>query len=467
MNDVFNDIKESAKTENLVKYFTDLYFANFDLICENTGESMNIARSEAIENFNINGIFNGENEKYKHINIQEIFSDTYEKYFVPTELQTTEEIFTCDVSNLNTHEIFLVNGFYFAKNEKLTTLENGVVYGSLAEASIKYPELFKKYYNKISDNENEGLIALNTAFAQDGIFIYVPQNIVADKPIQIVNLLLGNNPAMTQYRNLFVIDKNAQANILICDHTISDSKFITNCVSETFVEANAHVEIVRLQNEHNLANHFSFFHTKQERDSRCTDNIITLNGGVVCNNVTTLLAGEYCENHTNGLFLVDKSQCVANYTSANHISPRCTSTELFKGILDDSAIGIFKGKILVSPHADKTEAFQSNDNIMLTDTARMYTRPQLEIYADDVKCSHGVTVGRLDDDALFYMRSRGIELRDARLLQLYGFAYDVISKIGIEPLRDCVAELTEKRLRGELTKCASCAYKCDKRTTEE
>jgi Fe-S cluster assembly protein SufD len=453
-------MKENTQTENLVKYFIDLYFSNFDLICENTGEAMNIVRSEAIENFNINSIFNSENEKYKHIDIQKIFSDNYEKYFVPVVPQTTEDIFTCGVSDLNSHEMFLLNGFYFTKEGKLTTLENGVIYGSLAEASLEYPEIFRKYYNKISDNENEGLVALNTAFAQDGIFIYVPQNVVVDKPIQIVNLLMGSNSAMVQYRNLFVIDKNAQANILICDHTISDSKFITNCVSETFVERNAHAEILRLQNEHNLANHFSFFHARQEKESVYTDNIITLNGGVVCNNINTLLADEYCENHTNGLFLVDKSQYVANYTSINHASPRCTSNELFKGILDDSATGIFKGKILVNPHADKTEAFQANNNIMLTDTARMFTRPQLEIYADDVKCSHGVTVGRMDDDALFYMRSRGIEIRQAQLLQLFGFAYDVISKISIEPLRTSIAELTDKRLRGELSKCTGCEYQC-------
>jgi Fe-S cluster assembly protein SufD len=452
------DINETG----LVNYFVNLYIENMDLICENSGETMNAMRSEAIENFNINSIFNRENEKYKHLDIQKIFSDNYEKYFVPTTQQTDADIFVCDISELNSYKIFLVNGFYYSNTEQLTTLNNGVVYGSLAEASIQYPEIFKKYYNKICCNESEGLIALNTAFAQDGIFIYVPQNVIVDKPIQIVNILYGDNPTMAQYRNLFVIDENAQANILVCNHTISDSKFLANCVSEIFLQNNARLEIVHLQNEHNNSHHFSFLHTQQAHGSICTSNTITLNGGVVSNTIATQLADKHCENHTFGLFLADNYQYIANYTEINHAAPQCTSNEHFKGIIDDNATGIFKGKILVSPHADKTEAFQSNNNIMLTDAARMFTRPQLEIYADDVKCSHGVTVGRLDEDALFYMRSRGIEHRQAQLLQLFGFAYDVINKISIETLRDRVANLVEKRLNGELSQCIGCTYQCRK-----
>ena len=458
MNRKTGDIKEIG----LVDYFVNLYIENMDLICENAGETMNAMRSDAIENFNINSIFNRENEKYKHIDIQKIFADNYEKYFVPTARQTDADIFVCDVSELNSHKIFLVNGFYYSNTELLTTLDSGVIYGSLAEASIKYPEIFKKYYNKICDNANEGLVALNTAFAQGGIFVYVPQNVVVDKPIQIVNILFGDNPTMVQYRNLFVIDENANANILVCNHTISGSKFLANCVGETFLENNSQLEIVHLQNEHNDSHHFSFLHTQQAQGSVCTNNTITLNGGVVSNTINTQLTDTHCENRTFGLFLADNNQYVANYTEINHAAPQCSSNEHFKGILDDNATGIFKGKILVSPNADKTKAFQSNNNIMLTDTARMYTRPQLEIYADDVKCSHGVTVGRLDEDALFYMRSRGIEYRRAQLLQLFGFADDVINKISIEPLRDRVANLVEKRLNGELSQCIGCTYQCRK-----
>ena len=458
MNMKTGDIKEIG----LVDYFVNLYIANMDLICENAGETMNAMRSAAIENFNIISIFNRENDKYKHLDIRKIFSDNYEKYFVPTVRQTDADIFVCDVSELNSHKIFLINGFYYSNTEPLTTLDSGVIYGSLANASIKYPEIFKKYYNKICNNENEGLVALNTAFAQDGIFIYVPQNVVVDKPIQIVNILFGDNPTMVQYRNLFVIDENAQANILVCNHTISGSKFLANCVGETFLENNSQLETVYLQNEHDNSHHFSFLHTQQANGSVCTSNTITLNGGVVSNTIDTQLTDTHCENHTYGLFLADNNQYVANYTEINHASPQCTSNEHFKGILDDSATGIFKGKILVSPHADKTKAFQSNNNIMLTDTARMFTRPQLEIYADDVKCSHGVTVGRLDEEALFYMRSRGIEYRQAQLLQLFGFAYDIMNKISIKPLRDRIANLVEKRLNGELSQCIGCTYQCRK-----
>ncbi|MDR0420881.1 MAG: Fe-S cluster assembly protein SufD [Prevotellaceae bacterium] len=450
------------KYKNPVNAFINPYLLNMDLICANAGEAMNGARKKAIENFNINGIYNRENDKYKHFDIQNIFSYDYEKYFVPNAFQTDNDMFICDIYDLISYKIFLQNGFYTDKNEKLTVLDNGVIYGSLAEASVKYPEIFKKYYNQIADGKNEGLVAMNTAFAQDGVFVFLPQNAILDKPVQITNILLGESNSMVQYRNLFIVEPNAKANILICNNTFSDSKFLANCINETFVANNARLEVVRLQNEHNNSCHFSFTHVKQENGSVYTDNTITLNGGVVCNNMETTLAGEHCENHTFGLFLADRSQYVANYTAVNHASPHCTSNELFKGILDDMATGIFKGKIHVSPHADKTAAFQANNNILLSDASRMFTRPQLEIYADDVKCSHGVTVGRLDEEALFYMRSRGMEYRQAQLLQLFGFAYDIISKISAESLRDSIADMVEKRLKGELSQCIGCTYQCKK-----
>ncbi len=215
-----------------------------------------------------------------------------------------------------------------------------------------------------------------------------------------------------------------------------------------------------MQNEHNLSAHVTSDYIRQAEKSVFTSNTITLHGGLVRNNISVALNGELCENHTYGLFLSDKEQHIDNHTFIDHAAPSCVSNELFKGVLDDKSTGAFNGSILVRRDAQKTQAYQASNNLLLTGEARVYAKPQLEIYADDVKCSHGATVGQLDAEALFYMQSRGIGKREAQLLQLYGFAYDVVQKIGVKALRENIAEQVRKRLRGELARCENCNIAC-------
>jgi Fe-S cluster assembly protein SufD len=443
----------------VVKSFIDLYIANMELITEGVSMAVNNARADAIEDFLLNGIPNTKYEKYKYTDIHALFAKDYEKYFASQNISVAQaDLFRCDVPNLNAHLAMVVNGFYFG--EPLTVLPNGAVFGSFAAASKSYPELFEKYYNKAADNAGEGLTALNTAFAQDGFFVYVPKGVILDKPIQVVNVLVSNEDIMVQPRNLFIVEDNAEAKMAICDHTLSTNGFLSNSVTEVFLGKNAGAEVVKVQNENNQSANISNVYAVQEALSRYNANAVTLHGGLVRNNVTVNLNGEASENKLTGLYLVDKDQHVDSRTVVNHNVPRCLSNQLYKGVLDDNGVAAFNGMVYVAKDAQKTEAFQTNRTLQLTDEAKIYTKPQLEIYADDVKCSHGATVGQPDTDQLFYMQARGIGEREAKLLQMFGFAHEVIQHIGIEPLRDRIDDLVNKRLRGELSRCNVCEMHC-------
>lgn len=444
---------------NLENSYVDLYIANMDLLRESVSDTINKHRSSAIENFKLAGIPTKKVEKYKYTNLADVFSQELEKYFTPKHNKVDlPNLFSCGIPDLDTYKIYVLNGFYYGE-EKLTE-ENGIIFGSLAAASFKYPELFDKYYNTQADNQTEGITALNTAFAQDGIFIYVPQSATLSKPIQIVNFLLNEEDSFVQNRGLFIFEENANAKVIICDHTLSTQRFLTNGVTEVYVGPSANVELIRIQNEHNQSSNITSDYVVQKENSVFTANTITLHGGLVRNNINVLLDGEHCENHTYGLFLSDSQQHVDNHTHIDHAVPNCISNELFKGVLDGKSTAAFNGSIMVRKDAQKTQAYQSSNNLLLTNDARVYTKPQLEIYADDVKCSHGATVGQLDKEALFYMQSRGISKQEAQLLQLFGFAYDVVQKIGIDTLRGSISELVRKRLRGELARCEGCSINC-------
>jgi len=330
----------------------------------------------------------------------------------------------------------------------------------MREAIQRYPDLVRRYLGRNAKTEKESFVALNTAFAQDGIFLYVPENQKMKYPIQIIHLLLSDKNQMVHHRNLFIAEKNSQAEIIICDHTLSPHMFLTNSVTEVFTEDNADMDIIRLQNEHNNSCQVTNTWVRQERDSRCSHSTITLHGGLVRNNLNVKLDGEGAHTDALGLSLLDKQQHVDNFTVIEHLKPNCTSNQHYKVVLDDNSTGVFSGKIEVARDAQKTEAFQSNKSILLSDTAKMHTKPQLVIYADDVKCSHGATVGQLDEDALFYLQSRGISRDESRLLLMYAFANDVMSKIKEPALKDRITDLVNKRLRGELSRCNNCAMHC-------
>jgi Fe-S cluster assembly protein SufD len=453
-------------------HLEEVFISDFELnkntILKSATPFVRQARIDALETMKSVTIPSNKTELYKFTNIRGLLSDSgrlVHNYNIPSIVSPLEEFFRCEIHELDTYDLVLVDGYYPKGIPLFQRLDGGAVVGSLKEAMEVYPEIIDKHYSKYSDAHSDGMIAFNTAFATDGIFTYFPANTGISKPIQIVTLVNKNENLLfqpiIQYRNLIVIEKNSQIKIVFCDHTMSNERSISNSVTEIFVGENANVEVYRVQNQHNKAAQVSDFHIHQESNSNFSMNTLTLNGGFVRNNVNVQVNGENCTTNLYGLYLVDRQQHVDNNTCINHLKPNSRSEELYKGILDDQARGVFRGKIEVSRDAQKTASYQKNNNLLLTDEATMNTMPQLEIYADDVKCSHGATVGYLDAEALFYLRSRGISEKESRLLLMNAFASEIIKKISIESLRDRLSQLVYKRLRGELSPCATCVLKCN------
>lgn len=441
--------------------YLKLYRENIDRVRENSSDYMNSFRAKAFEKFSELGIPTKKNEQYKYTNLNTFFDQDYATYFMPVESDFRKaEEFRCDVVDLDAYGILLVNGHFASLTEKLRQIPPGIWVGSLNEAARKFSTLIEKHYGKYAETETDGLVHLNTAMAADGIFIYIPEGTVLLKPIQIVNLVGSETDMFSQHRNLIIADKGSEGSVIICDHTLSPSRSLANAVTEIYVGENAHFDLVRVQNEHNNAAKMTHTFIYQEKDSVSTSNNITLHGGLIRNSTYHYLGGEGCECDSSGLFLSDKFQHVDNFVSIDHAFPRCSSNQLFKGVLDDMSTGAFNGRILVRPDAQKTLAYQKSNNILLTDDAKMDTKPQLEIFADDVKCSHGAAVGQIDEDALFYLQSRGINKKDAKLMLMFGFAHEVIKNIRVAPLRERLDDLVMQRLKGELSRCASCMIKC-------
>ena len=450
----------NGKSEITEKY-SALYESNIKKIEEGSSPYINSFRAPAIAKFNQLGIPTKKNESYKYTNLDIFFKHDFKSYFMPVESDFVEaEEFRCDVTDLDAHGIVLLNGFYPTINDKLRQLPGGIWIGSLNEASKKFGDKIEKHYGKYAKSETDGLVHLNTAMASDGVFVYVPDGVVLKKPIQVVNLVQSDEDIFNQHRNLIIVGKNAEVTLIICDHTLSPKKFLTNAVTEVHVDENSHFDIIRVQNEHNHAGKITHTFIHQEKNSYASSNNITLHGGLIRNSTYHYLGGEGAESNSYGLYLADKWQHIDNYVNVDHASPHCTSNQLFKGVLDDMSTGAFNGRIYVAPDAQGTLAYQKNNNILLTDDARMDTKPQLEIYADDVKCSHGATVGQIDDNALFYLQSRGIDKREAKLMLMFGFAHEVIQNIKVEALRERMDNLVMQRLKGELSRCTSCMVKC-------
>jgi Fe-S cluster assembly protein SufD len=369
--------------------------------------------------------------------------------------------FRCDVPQLDTHLVLTINGWYYKKNIKPAQLPAGVVLSSLEEAARNNPALVEKYYAKLANTNEDPLVAINTAFAKDGYFLFIPKNVSIDKPIQLINLLKSDTDTYTTQRNLVIVEEGAHVQLIICDHTLNLNKYLSNSVTEIFAGANSELEYYTLQNEHNSSTSLNSIFIQQERDSKITAHTVSLHGGLIRNNLKIILNGENAEANLFGMAFLDRKQHVDNFTQVIHAKPHCQSNQLYKNVLDHNSTGAFAGRIHVVRDAQKTNAFQRNNNLLLTDNATMQTKPQLIIDADDVKCSHGATVGQIDEDALFYLRTRGIKEDKARLMMMNAFAHEVVQEIKIEALRERIDELVEKRLNGEVARCHECAYNCE------
>ncbi len=421
---------------------------------------INALRRQALQDFVAQGLPTRKTENYKYTHLQKAFALDYSfSHHRDVEEFHLETAFKCGIPQLNTHFATVRNGWYFA--EQRQALPESVVLDSLMNAAAKFPDVFSKYYGQQAETSSDALVALNTMFAQDGYFLYVPRNVKIEQPIQIVNLLQGNQNAYVTQRNLIIVEPGAEVSFIICDHTLNDHHYLSNNVTEMFVGENGVARYYTVQNQHNHAVSVNSVYTYQERDARVHTHTITLHGGLIRNNLKVVLDGENGEANLYGMAFLDRKQHVDNFTQIVHAKPHCQSNQLYKNVLDDEATGAFSGRINVRRDAQKTNAFQRNNNLLLTDKAQMQTKPQLIIEADDVKCSHGATIGQINEEALFYLRSRGIAEKQARLMMMNAFSYEVVQNIAVEPLRDRINELVEKRLTGDLGRCHDCAYQCE------
>ncbi|HKJ79499.1 MAG TPA: Fe-S cluster assembly protein SufD [Prolixibacteraceae bacterium] len=437
------------------------YIAHYNDVKEQLQQSspdvLNAPRKKALQDFVEQGIPTRKNENYKYSNLHPQFVPDYkcihEKEEVTADLKNA---FRCDVPQLDAHLELVFNGWY-NENSKNGKLPEGVIFGSLKKTAQENPDLLKKYAS-IAKTGEDPMVALNTAFAKDGYFLYVPKNTTVDIPIQVINFLKSDKEAYVTQRNFIWIEEGASAKIISCEHTLNLNSYLNNSVTEVFVGQNAEFEYYTLQNQHNKTTSINSMYIQQERDSKVTTLTSSLHGGFIRNNLKFVLNGENAEANLFGMSFIDNKQHVDNFTQVIHAKPHCLSNQLYKNVLDDESTGAFSGRIHVVRDAQKTNAFQRNNNLLLTDKATMQTKPQLIIDADDVKCSHGATVGQIDEDALFYLRSRGINEDKARLMMMNAFAHEVVQKIKVEPLRDRIDELVDKRLRGEVARCHECAY---------
>lgn len=424
---------------------------------------MNKCRKEAFEHFEALGGIPHKAEDYIYTDLLPVLGHDYSvvlKYI--HQDVNLNEAFRCSVTDLDTYPILTTNGWYFEGNEEMIRTDEVVICG-LQEASVKYPDLFHEHYNKYTAAaDKDGLVALNTAFAQDGVFVYVPDDVVLERPLQIINLMRAKSDVMSFQRNLVVLGKNAKATVLVCDHTLSDNIFLMNNTTEMVLGENARGEYYQVQNQHVGASQINSLFVAQHRHSVFDSNIITLYGGLIRNNMYVALKEEGCECNLYGMYILDKKQQVDNFSVIDHQAPNCRSNEHFKGVLDDASLANFTGRIQVRPDAQKTESYQANNNLLLSDTARVNTKPQLVIDADDVKCSHGATVGQIDEEAMFYLRTRGIGSAEARLMMMFGFAHEIIGRVKLEPLRNEIDVMIDRRLRGEVSKCYNCIMQCKK-----
>ena len=434
--------------------YIDLFSQYEALICNNSAEALNAPRAQAFADFERMGFPTRKQEKYKYTDTAPDYGLNLNRLEIPVN---PYEVFKCDVPNMSTSLYFVVNDVFDKHVHPSAQLPEGVLFGSLRDMATEHPELVKKYYGKLADTSKDAITAFNTMFAQDGVLMYIPKNVVMDKPIQLVNILRADVDFMVNRRILIIVEDGAQAKLLICDHAMDEVNFLSTQVIEAFVGDGAVFDLYELEETHNSTVRFSNLYVNQEANSNVLLNGMTLHNGTTRNTTEVTLAGRGAEVNLCGMAIADKNEQIDNNTFIDHKVSDCTSNELFKYVLDDSAIGAFAGKVLVREGAQHTSSQQTNRNLCATREARMYTQPQLEIYADDVKCSHGATVGQLDENALFYMQQRGISLKEARLLLMFAFVNEVVDNIRMEALKDRLHLLVEKRFRGELNKCQGCA----------
>ncbi|QQS35241.1 MAG: Fe-S cluster assembly protein SufD [Ignavibacteriales bacterium] len=429
--------------------FKDWFISNFaELEKSLNGEKEHFIhqlRKEAIDNFSKLNFPNTKDEEWKYTNISPLLNHKFisaKREAAEIKIDISKFLFSKDEHSI----ITFINGIYSKKNSKIKDLPCGVVVESLSSVEKSNPELVKKYFGKFATTNDNIFTALGTAFVNDGVFIHIPDNKVIEDIIHILYITDANDDSIVvQPRNLIIAGKNSQATIIEHYLSLSDSTYFTNSITEVIVDENAFIDHIKLQEESQNAFHISRMEVDLERSSNFTSHAISFGAQLSRNDINARFNDEGGECTLNGLFLTEDKQLCDTHTLIDHAKPHCNSHEHYKGILNDKSRGVFNGKVLVRKDAQKTNAFQQNNNIILTKDALVNTKPQLEIFADDVKCSHGATVGQLDADAMFYLKSRGIGDDAGKAILIHAFASDVVQSIKIEAIRNYLEEILTKK----------------------
>lgn len=439
---------------NREQQYIDLYEQTADALKAHAAAQLNLHRDEAFVKFKRQGFPTNKDEDYLYCPLLSALDTDYgfdiNHLTVPTN---GADLFRCDVPGIRAHNFYIVNDQLQPTH---AALPDGVILCKLSEACTRHADLVAEHLGRQANRYDDGFTLFNRTFAQDGYFLFVPENTTLDLPIQIVNMLYAQSSLMTHTHNLIVLAAGACLDMLVCDHATAGIDFFANRLTEIVVGQNACLNYYALESTGNDTNDNEQIFVEQAAGSQTVINLVALHNGRSRRHIDINLNGEQANTWLGGIVIGHDRQQTDITTTIRHHVPRCTSQELFKYILDDEAEGAFAGHILVEKDAQHTEAYQTNRNICLTKQARMHAKPQLEIYADDVKCGHGATTGQIDENALFYMRTRGIGADEARMLLLLAFAADVLDKITVEAVRDRLRLMVEQRLRGGESKCKTC-----------
>lgn len=445
---------------NALKQYIDLYDQHRDAIEQQSPALLNTLRRLARERLEGARLPRKGSEDYEATDLEAVFDHDYGVNVnrLPFDADPAEA-FHCDVPNMSTCLYYNSNDAFHSSATAERNIGQ-VVVEPFSMAAEDYPDLMKAYLGQLA-NMDDPTVALNSLLLQDGLFIYVPDGVVAERPIQLVNIFNAALDMMAQRRLLIIVGKNAAVKLLACDHTQSaDYRYLSNQVIEIVAMQGATVDYYDMEESTPGTSRVSSIYVDQHEGSNVLIDGITLTNGFTRNNYHVEVNGEHAETQLLGMTIASGEQHVDSHTFISHNMPRCHSNEMFKYVLNDNAVGAFAGKILVKPGCPRVEAYQGNRNLCGAPTAKMYTKPQLEIYTDDVMCSHGSAVGQLDEEALFYMRTRGIGIDEARRLLMQAFVADVIDGVRLDALKDRLHYLVEKRFAGTLSNCSGCLAAC-------
>ncbi|REE27901.1 iron-regulated ABC transporter permease protein SufD [Winogradskyella pacifica] len=407
--------------------------------------SVHDIRTEAIKTFEAEGFPSKRQEDWKYTSLNSILKHDYSvfpKHDNDIEFKDVKKYFIHDI---DAYKIIFIDGKYASHLSQTTHDGLDVCLMSAALTKPKYKVIIDNYFNKIA--KKDGLSSLNTAFSMEGAYINIPKNKVVDKPIQIIHFSTGNEAAvMLQPRNLIVVNENSHVQIIERHQSLTDNPVLTNSVTEIFANKRAIVDYYKIQNDRQTASLIDNTFINQKQESLAKVHTFSFGGKLIRNNLEFYQNGERIDSTMKGITIIGDKQHVDHNTLVHHIEPNCESHQDYKGIFDDSSTGVFNGKVVVEKLAQKTNAFQANNNILISDKASINTKPQLEIFADDVKCSHGCTIGQLDESAMFYLRSRGIPEKEARALLMFAFSNNVLDSVKIPEIKNRITKIIANKL---------------------